>query len=464
MSAFIFNSDFYESADSDVLSVIILSGDKGVLYFMHKWLRRVDAFFSPSDLSINNLHSFLFKRLSVVFLFLIISIGSFDYYFETSIYNEEVAQQAVLEAGSFWNNDPDLLQDSNRDKLKLQLESQLGASDFIVMEIYDKAKNQLAEVTKPDAEMVESKMNEINHDHMLGPSLKYEKITLDSQLYLRVIAPLKSADGVTGYFEGIYKVPIAAQKAINDSVLNAVIKVVLISAVVLLVLYPVILLLHRSLVLKTDHLLQANLGALETLANAVAKRDSDTSSHNYRVTLYAINLGVALGLDKDQIRQLIKGAFLHDIGKIGITDSILQKNGGLTNDEFEEMKSHVQLGADIIRSYTWLEDALDVVMNHHEKYDGSGYPRGLKGESIPLGARIFSLVDVFDALTSARPYKEPFSYDTSITILSEKCADHFDPEIFEVFAGIAMPLYLKLHHSSEQKLRNELREQIEVYF
>lgn len=431
---------------------------------MHQWLSRVDAVFSPSDLSVNNLHSYLFKRLSLVFLFLIISMGSFDYYHETNTYNQAIAQQAVLEAEIFWNNYSPSLKASSPDQLNLQLESQLDASDFIVMEIYDKGKNKLAEVIRPDAEFVESKLNDINHDHMLGSSLKFAKITLDSQLYLRVIAPMNSIDSLIGYFEGIYKVPAAAQKAINDHVIDSLIKVVLIISIVLLVLYPVIQLLNRRLVLKTDHLLQANLGTLESLANAVAKRDSDTSTHNYRVTLYAINLGVALGLDKDQIRQLIKGAFLHDIGKIGISDSILQKKASLSNDEFEEMKLHVQLGADIVMSYTWLEDALDVVMNHHEKYDGSGYPGGLKGESIPLIARIFSLVDVFDALTSTRPYKEPFSYETSMNIVTEKCAGQFDPQILEIFTGIAKPLYLKLHQSSEPDLRKELRQQIGVYF
>ncbi len=234
--------------------------------------------------------------------------------------------------------------------------------------------------------------------------------------------------------------------------------------VVLLIVYPVIQVLHHRLRQKNRDLVQANLGILESLANAAAKRDSDTSTHNYRVTLYAINLGIELGLSDIQIRQLIKGAFLHDVGKIGVADAVLLKDSALSADEFREMKAHVELGVDILKHNAWLEDALEVVAYHHEKYDGSGYPYGLKGESIPLVARIFTLVDVFDALTSKRPYKEAFACERSVDMLEGKCAGQFDPELLRVFARIARSLYLQINQSSEAELREQLRRQIDRYF
>ena len=117
------------------------------------------------------------------------------------------------------------------------------------------------------------------------------------------------------------------------------------------------------------------------------------------------------------IRILIKGAFLHDVGKIGIRDNILLKPGRLDEEEFEEMKRHVNHGLDIISKSAWLNEASAVVGSHHEKYEGNGYPAGLKGEAIPVLARIFAIADVFDALTSHRPYKKPLSYEETIDIL-----------------------------------------------
>ena len=181
---------------------------------------------------------------------------------------------------------------------------------------------------------------------------------------------------------------------------------------------------NKNLQEITFQLFKANIGMLETLGNLIAKRDSDTSSHNYRVTVYSIQIAQELQLDDNTVRGLIKGAFLHDLGKIAISDNILLKPSKLTPYEFEIMKTHVSHGAEVVKGYDWLIDALDVVQYHHERFDGSGYLKGLKGEDIPLNARIFSIADVFDALTSHRPYKKAFSYDKSIDIL-EKGGDNF---------------------------------------
>jgi HD-GYP domain-containing protein (c-di-GMP phosphodiesterase class II) len=209
---------------------------------------------------------------------------------------------------------------------------------------------------------------------------------------------------------------------------------------------------------------EANIGVLEVLGSAIAKRDHGTSEHNYRVTLYTLSIAEKIGHAGAQMRSLIKGSFLHDVGKIGISDNILLKEGKLTDDEFNIMKSHVQHGSDIIGSYPWLSDCVDVVHHHHEKYDGSGYMLGLKGKDIPINARIFTIADVFDALTSARPYKAAFSYDEAIGIMKKDRGSHFDPEIFDALCEMGDTIYQKVCLSDEGSMQNNLKVYINTLF
>ena len=211
-------------------------------------------------------------------------------------------------------------------------------------------------------------------------------------------------------------------------------------------------------------LVSANLTTLELLGAAISKRDSDTSAHNYRVTVYAVLLAEAVGLGDDTVRALIKGAMLHDLGKIAIPDHILLKPGKLTEEEFAVMRTHVQHGVDIVKKSAWLEDAVDVVRYHHEKYDGKGYLRGLAGEDIPITARIFAIVDVFDALTSRRPYKEPMSVERSLAIINQGTANHFDPALVDVFVGLAPGAYEKLARMEEEELVQYMRDMVNAYF
>jgi HD-GYP domain-containing protein (c-di-GMP phosphodiesterase class II) len=207
----------------------------------------------------------------------------------------------------------------------------------------------------------------------------------------------------------------------------------------------------------------ANIGMLEVLGSAIAKRDSDTSAHNYRVTIHAIHLGKTLGLDNNNMSSLIKGSFLHDIGKIAISDTILLKPAKLTFEEFEVMKTHVLHGSEIISKYEWLKDADDVVLHHHEKFNGDGYPHGLKGEKIPLNARIFCLADVFDALTSKRPYKDRFPIDLSMEIMTAGAGSHFDPELFRVFSKGAEEMHENLACMGETVLAENLHNLMNNY-
>ena len=230
------------------------------------------------------------------------------------------------------------------------------------------------------------------------------------------------------------------------------------------ILYPIIVRLMRRVTALSDELLDANLEMLSVVGSAIAKRDADTDAHNYRVTIYSVRLAEAVGVDTKTLQALIKGAFLHDVGKIGIPDHILLKPGKLDDAEFAEMQKHVAHGLDIVRRARWLADAAAVVGGHHEKYGGGGYGNGLQADAIPLIARIFAIADVFDALTSQRPYKEPLSFETTMDILEKSRGTHFDPRLLDVFAGIARPLYETFSGHDDDHPRQIVREIVIRYF
>ncbi len=279
-----------------------------------------------------------------------------------------------------------------------------------------------------------------------------------------VAAPVEDRTGKrVASIHGVFVVSPEAVTRFREAIAGSVGATVLIVILVTVLLYPVIHRLLGQLGALTIHLLDANLETIQLLGSAIAKRDSDTDAHNYRVTIYAVRLAEAVGADAATIRRLIKGAFLHDVGKIGVRDNILLKAGRLTPEEFEEMKKHVQHGLDIVNNCRWLKDASEIVGCHHEKYDGSGYDGGLRGGEIPLNARLFAIADVFDALTSERPYKKPLSYDETMKILSQGAGAHFDPELLEVFRRVAPGLYRALTDRGADP-RREMQEIIRQYF
>jgi HD-GYP domain-containing protein (c-di-GMP phosphodiesterase class II) len=231
-----------------------------------------------------------------------------------------------------------------------------------------------------------------------------------------------------------------------------------------IILYPSINTLLRRVSGLSADLLHANMEILSVLGSAVAKRDNDTDIHSYRVTIYAVRLAEELGLPENEIRALIKGAFLHDVGKIGIRDSILLKPSNLTSEEFKEMTEHVRHGMDIVSGSVWLRDAAQVVGSHHEKYDGTGYLEKRNNGDIPKVARIFTIADVFDALSSKRPYKDAMSYEETLNILIGGKGSHFDPEIMDVFLKIAPVLYETYANRDDDKPREDLKQINSRYF
>ena len=172
---------------------------------------------------------------------------------------------------------------------------------------------------------------------------------------------------------------------------------------------------------------------IEGWSRAMDLRDKETEGHTERVTEMSMQLGKTLQLGEEYLVQLRRGALLHDIGKLGVPDGILLKADKLTDEEWQIMKQHPQLAYDMLSSVAYLRRALDIPYCHHEKWDGTGYPRGLKGEQIPLAARIFAIVDVWDALTSDRPYRQAWSKPDALKHIREQSGKHFDPQLVDVF-------------------------------
>jgi len=196
--------------------------------------------------------------------------------------------------------------------------------------------------------------------------------------------------------------------------------------------------------LRVKHLLdqlERAEGVITSLGLTIEARDPYTAGHCERIRKYAVALGHALGVDEPMLRALALAGYLHDLGKISVPDGILLKPGPLTPAERETIQAHAGAGADLVRGLRTLEDVRPIIRHHHEKIDGTGYPDGLKGDAIPLGARIMAVVDVYDALHTARPYKKALPHSEAISILlRETDAGYWEPRIVTTFIEVLKDL------------------------
>jgi putative nucleotidyltransferase with HDIG domain len=361
----------------------------------------------------------------------------------------------------------------DREAIQSKLEASAGDrpetpwGHFVLVEVYDLEGEMVASVTDREYAGIE----EVVQARRPSPAptstteSSYQVLRVDGLPHLQIQIPLLTSTGrQVGAIAAVFALTPEDIAAARRRVARAVILSALIVLATTLLLYPVISELVRRLSTLSSNLLEANLETLQVLGSAIAKRDTDTQAHSFRVTIYAVRLAEAVGLGAAEIQRLIRGAFLHDVGKIAITDNILLKPGKLTDEEYAVMKTHVSHGVDIVERSDWLNSAGDVVRFHHEKFDGSGYLKGLAGEEIPTAARIFAIVDVFDALTSRRPYHEARSLDQTLEFLEEARESHFDPELLDAFRDIAPALYDELAQMEEEGLRAELHSLVQRYF
>jgi response regulator RpfG family c-di-GMP phosphodiesterase len=194
---------------------------------------------------------------------------------------------------------------------------------------------------------------------------------------------------------------------------------------------------------------------LEALVTALDAREHETQAHSQRVREYTLTLAQQLGLKHDDLIQTGRGALLHDVGKIGVRDSILLKPGKLNEDEWVEMRKHPQIGYNILQSIEFLASAAEIVLCHQERWDGKGYPNGLAGMDIPLGARIFAVVDTMDAMTSDRPYRKALSFDAALNEIRLNSGTQFDPEVAEAFLSIPVTSWIAIHDSVNRLHQNQ---------
>jgi len=191
------------------------------------------------------------------------------------------------------------------------------------------------------------------------------------------------------------------------------------------------------------------------LGDALDLKDAETEGHSKRVTAFTIAIARAMGLPAEEVETIAHGAFLHDFGKMAIRDSVLRKPGPLDPDEVQEMQRHCELGYQMVKKIPFLKDAAEIVYSHQERWDGTGYPLGLKGEEIPLGARIFAIADTLDAITSDRPYRSARSYQAAREEIELWSGRQFDPVIVKVF--------LRMPQSIWENLRSQVKVHSQVF-
>jgi cyclic di-GMP phosphodiesterase len=189
---------------------------------------------------------------------------------------------------------------------------------------------------------------------------------------------------------------------------------------------------------------------LEALGAAIDLRDSQTAGHSRRVAMYSTRIAKKLGAAEQELKTIARGAWLHDIGKLATPDAILLKPGALTQEEWRIMQRHAEIGYDLVKRIPFLANAAEIIWTHHERWDGCGYPRGLKGRDIPLGARIFAVADTVDAMTSDRPYRPALSFEEAEEEIRGGSGSRYDSQVAGAFLSVAIENWKALRHSIDQ--------------
>lgn len=214
---------------------------------------------------------------------------------------------------------------------------------------------------------------------------------------------------------------------------------------------------NRSLELKvqerTEALQSAYEETLDALVLALDSREHATAGHSRRVAFYCLYLALEVGVPENKLEALHRGALLHDIGKIGVPDAVLLKPGKLDSDERKIIEQHVVIGGQLLERIGYLKDAMSIPRYHHERFDGNGYGEGIAGEAIPIEARIFAVVDVYDALRTERPYKNAMSHDRSCEIIADESGKHFDPQIASAFLDVRQLQWSALSRAADGSAR-----------
>ena len=409
----------------------------------------------------------LARRLAAAAIVIGIAAGSVSYFVETRRVEQAALQRASEGVHHFESSALRMAADAKTTSDHATLDRLLDRSRFVGIRIFGSNQQVIYESWADISTEIKDAARSGRHQHVWPQRGESHQNWIDvaGERLIQVVLPLLGQNGnIEGYLEGVSRLDEQALREQREQVRNGALTAAISVLAAAFLLYPLMLaMLQRSTGLSR-RLLDSNLSLMRSLGNAIAKRDSDTDAHNYRVTYYAVALAEAMGMPSKEIADLIVGAFLHDVGKIGIPDSILLKPGKLTAEEFEVMKTHALLGIEIVEDNPWLKGAALTIRYHHERFDGNGYPERLSGTAIPFNARIFAVVDVFDALTSQRPYKEPMSLSDALNIIRKDSGRHFDPAIVDAFHVIGPGLYTQTALASKTELRQRLGKVLFQYF
>lgn len=359
----------------------------------------------------------------------------------------------------------DTAADTGQDIAAAALGDALAHTSFIAVRLFDAGGAMLMEKTRPGGTEINKQFSDKGILLPLTGDRVGTWIYQDKRLFLYSVIPVSGLqdDTLIGHIESIYRSSFADitgfMKRLGLSCLIGVGGVILCS----LLLYPGLIMFHNHLIKSGSDLNRANGFLLKHLGAALAKGDVADPGHNHRVLIYGIRLAENQKLTRTQIRDFIQGAFLHDIGMLGIDSGTLMKRGPLDQDERSSLQEHVKTGAAAIKPYKWLRQSRDIIFCHHERYDGSGYPKGISHEDIPFSARIFTIVDTFDALTSDRPYRDAPDLEKAIELLQLESGSQFDPVLLSAFIEMAPKLHGVVSRLKGKALERELNGVLKKY-
>jgi HD-GYP domain-containing protein (c-di-GMP phosphodiesterase class II) len=350
--------------------------------------------------------------------------------------------------------------------LQMHVATRLERTPFIQADFFNDSRDPLFSTTReggaPIAEEFVKKMGQA--DFTATP--EGHTLYTNKRIYLRATIPFQQTGTETtaGYMKTIYKVSLDDMRSIFQRVLSTLL--IGIGGVLLcsILMYLGMIFMNNRLISNSAELNRANGFLLRALGAALARVDTGDVRHNHRILIYGVRLAEKQGRSRTQIRSLIMGSFLHDIGMLSIDTSTLQKPSGLDEEERKQISQHPRTGGSWLKKIHWLRPGLSIVKSHHEKYDGSGYPVGTSHDKIPFDARIFAIVDAFDALTSDRFYRKQLEVHAALGVLEQGSGVHFDPVILSAFVEIAPPLHTVVSNLELNKLDRELDKVLKKYF
>ncbi|MGI9536706.1 MAG: HD-GYP domain-containing protein [Desulfocapsaceae bacterium] len=414
------------------------------------------------------IHSLLIKRLIGVCVVTILLVVGATCYLEFKRLEKTLLSDAAKEAYLFV---PLFLEQHNKHSGTQKVAAtpefydSIAHTSFIDVQLSTPDGSVFFEKEGVNAGPIKQRFSEKSSQPQVGDKPSGTWLIADKRIYLMALLPLSGLqdDDSLGHLQGIYRSSLENTRAIIWRILFSCLIGVGSVLLCTVLMYPGLIFFHNRLIRSSSDLNLANNFLLKQLGSALAKSDVGTSYHSHRVAIYGIRLAEKHKLSRARIRSFVQGVFLHDIGMLELESSMLMKQGPLDKKELSLMQGHVKSGVAQIKRYRWLRDGLDVVRLHHEKYDGSGYPAGLSHDKIPLEARIFAIVDAFDALTSRRPYREAVELDRALEILEQDSGSHFDPVLLAPFIEMAPQLYGIVSKLEGKALEREVQGVVKKY-